>query len=73
MDSQMATSTKYVSTTMRGNETMFGVNFADGRIKGYPTGTERRPGRPSKGYYVFYVRGNSDYGKINYPLALQGF
>ncbi len=30
--------TKYVSTTMGGNETMFGVNFADGRIKGYPTG-----------------------------------
>ena len=28
--------TKYVSTTMGGNETLFGVNFADGRIKGYP-------------------------------------
>jgi len=62
IDSQMATSTKYVSTTMRGNETMFGVNFADGRIKGYPAGSGR-PGRPPKGYYVFYVRGNTEYGR----------
>ncbi len=37
IDSQYSTSTKYVSTTMFGNPTMFGVNFADGRIKGYPT------------------------------------
>ena len=62
IDSQMATSTKYVSTTMDGNETMFGVNFADGRIKGYGTGAHR-PGRGAKGFYVFYVRGNAEYGK----------
>ena len=37
IDAQYATYTLYVSTTMGGNETMFGVNFADGRIKGYPT------------------------------------
>jgi len=65
IDSQMATSTKYVSTTMGGNETMFGVNFADGRIKGYPAGSPR-PGRPAKGFYVFYVRGNSAYGKNDF-------
>jgi len=65
IDSQMATSTRYVSTTMHGNETMFGVNFADGRIKGYPTRSSR-PGRPSKGYYVFYVRGNTAYGKNDF-------
>jgi len=65
IDSQMATSTKYVSTTMRGNETMFGVNFADGRIKGYPAGSSR-PGRPPKGFYVFYVRGNTEYGKNDF-------
>ncbi len=35
IDAQYASSTLYVSTTMNGNETMFGVNFADGRIKGY--------------------------------------
>jgi hypothetical protein len=65
IDSQMASSTKYVSTTMHGNETMFGVNFADGRIKGYPLGAGR-PGRPAKGYYVFYVRGNPEYGKNDF-------
>ena len=42
IDSQFATSTIYTSTTMGGNETMFGVNFADGRIKGYPTKSRRR-------------------------------
>lgn len=60
IDSQYASSTKYVSTTMGGNETMFGVNFADGRIKGYPITDRRRGGQ--KKFYVLYVRGNSDYG-----------
>ena len=40
---------------------MFGVNFADGRIKGYPTGP--MPGQSGgKLCYVLYVHGNSDYG-----------
>ena len=65
IDAQFATSTKYVSTTMNDNETMFGVNFADGRIKGYPSGP--MPGRTEdKGFYVFYVRGNPDYGKNDF-------
>lgn len=59
IDSQFATSTKYVSTTMGDNETMFGVNFADGRIKGYPI-SSRRGGQ--KTFYVLYVRGNTEYG-----------
>ncbi|MCB9058644.1 MAG: DUF1566 domain-containing protein [Calditrichae bacterium] len=64
IDAQFATTTKYVSTTMDGNETMFGVNFADGRIKGYPSGTT--PIDPKgKGFYVFYVRGNETYGINN--------
>ncbi|MCP4361230.1 MAG: DUF1566 domain-containing protein [Chloroflexi bacterium] len=58
IDAQFATSTKYVSVTMNGAETMFGVNFADGRIKGYgltsPRGTEME-------FYVIFVRGNTDY------------
>jgi hypothetical protein len=58
IDSQYASSTKYVSTTMGGNETMFGVNFADGRIKGYPSKSRRGEGK----YYVLYVRDNPDYG-----------
>ncbi len=61
IDAQFATSTKYVSTTMIGAETMFGVNFADGRIKGYPSGP--MPGQTEdKGFYVLYVRGNTSYG-----------
>jgi hypothetical protein len=32
---QYATSTLYVSKTMLNSPAMFGVNFADGRIKGY--------------------------------------
>lgn len=59
IDSQFATSTLYVSTTMKGAKTDFGVNFADGRIKGYglvdPRGRE-------KTFFVLYVRGNPDYG-----------
>lgn len=62
IDAQMASSTLYVSTTMNGNETMFGVNFADGRIKGYPTGA--MPGQTEeKQFYVMYVRGGNNYGE----------
>ena len=65
IDSQYASSTKYVSTTMHGAETMFGVNFADGRIKGYPTGP--MPGNTeSKGFFVLYVRGNPNYGQNSF-------
>ena len=61
IDSQNASSTTYVGTTMNGNFTMFGVNFADGRIKGY--GTEPRPGQTEgKLFEVRYVRGSIDYG-----------
>lgn len=56
IDSQFASTTKYVSTTMNGSETLFGVNFADGRIKGYPT---------SKLLYFLHVRENEIYGKNN--------
>ena len=58
IDSQFASSTKYASLTMGGNETLFGVNFADGRIKGYPISSRRG----DKTFHVLYVRGNPDYG-----------
>ncbi len=65
IDSQFATSSKYVSTTMGGNDTDFGVNFADGRIKGYPT--DPMPGQSQgKLYFVLYVRGNPDYGSNDF-------
>jgi len=39
IDAQHWSSTEYVSTTMDGNRTVFGVNFADERIMGYPRDT----------------------------------
>jgi len=36
IDVQEWSATRYVGRTMGGDETVFGVNFADGRIKGYP-------------------------------------
>jgi Protein of unknown function (DUF1566) len=65
IDAQFATSTRYVATTMQNAPTMFGVNFADGRIKGYPIQpTPRQPN--GKGFYVLYVRGNVAYGKNSF-------
>jgi len=60
IDSQYVSSTLYVGRTMRGEETVFGVNFADGRIKGY--GVRDPRSRGDKQFYVLYVRGNPDYG-----------
>jgi len=54
IDAQFATTTLYVDTVMNGQQAMFGLNLADGRIKGYPTS--------GKNYYVYYVRGNTNYG-----------
>lgn len=59
IDSQYATSTRYVGTVFEGTSAMFGVNFADGRIKGYPVG---RGGQREKTYFCLYVRGNPGYG-----------
>jgi len=59
IDAQYATTSIYVSTTMNGQPTMFGVNFADGRIKGYPANSRKK-------YYVLYVRGNNEYGKNDF-------
>ena len=53
IDAQYWSATAYVSTTMGGAATAFGVNFADGRIKGYPQ---------TKAEYVICVRGNTSYG-----------
>ena len=54
IDSQWATTTMSVSPVMGESNALFGVNFADGRIKGYPTG--------GKTFYVRCVRGNTAYG-----------
>ena len=59
IDSQYASSTMYVSKTMGGSDTLFGVNFADGRIKGYGL---RMPDGSVKKFVVQCVRGNPTYG-----------
>ena len=64
IDSQYASSTKYVGKGARGFDKLFGVNFADGRIKGYDLfmpggGTE-------KTFFVLCVRGNPSYGKNDF-------
>lgn len=64
IDAQTWSSTQYVGTTMNGNATVFGVNFIDGRIKGYP---KYNPvgGQANKMYFRM-VRGSSEYGKNNF-------
>jgi hypothetical protein len=42
IDCQDWSATEYLGTTMNGNPTVFRVNFADGRIKGYPKTMRRR-------------------------------
>ena len=64
IDAQTWSSTEYVGRTMRNDETIFGVNFVDGRIKGYPK-YNPRTGSDNKMYFRL-VRGNTDYGKNNF-------
>jgi hypothetical protein len=52
IDSQWITSSIYVNSVMNNQECFFGVNFADGRIKCYPTQVGR-----NNGYYLRLVRG----------------
>ncbi len=63
IDAQFASDTLYVSTTGPNNaETMFGVNFADGRIKGYGLSMQGQ----DKTFYVMCVRGAEDYGQNDF-------
>lgn len=59
MDAQYWSGNKYVGTTMRGDRSAFGFNFADGRIKAYPTGQGRGPRKRS---FIRCVRGRQGYG-----------
>lgn len=57
IDSQWATSSIYTATVMNNQQCMFGVNFADGRIKCYPV---------NKDFYVLYVRKVDNYGENDF-------
>ncbi len=64
IDSQYLTSTTYVSYTMGRDETVFGVNFADGRIKGYPVTDPLT--QTGKDFFAMFVRGGSNYGQNSF-------
>jgi hypothetical protein len=66
IDCQDWSATEYLGTTMNGNPTVFGVNFADGRIKGYPKIARGPEGQRPKLLFVRYVRGNPAYGKNDF-------
>jgi len=66
IDAQTLSATMYRSTTMNGDSTVFGVNFLDGRIKGYP---KFKPGSNNNNPRMMYfrmVRGNQDYGENSF-------
>ena len=60
IDAQYWSSNIYVGRTMRGDISAFGFNFADGRIKSYPTGKGRGP---TKRNFIRCVRGKLGYGE----------
>ena len=63
IDAQYASSDLYVANTGNdGGRTLFGVNFADGRIKGYGLTLFNR----DKTFFVIYVRGNTSYGQNDF-------
>lgn len=66
IDCQDWSDTEYVTTTMNNNATVFGVNFADGRIKGYPKYEPSSGETIGKLLYARYVRGNPEYGKNSF-------
>ncbi len=72
IDCQDWSATEYVSTTMGGVETVFGVNFADGRIKGYPKYLQGSAGGSDNLLYVRYVRGNAAYGANRFVDNMDG-
>lgn len=62
IDAQYWSSTIYRGLTMAGDSTAFGVNFADGRIKGYPRDEVGPPGMDFQmTAFAKYVRG-TEYG-----------
>jgi len=65
IDAHIVTSTFYSGKVYKYLQTMFGVNFADGRIKGYPTAIGMN-GITTPRFYIYYVRGSKNYGVNNF-------
>ena len=64
IDAQTWSSTQYVGLIMNGDSAVFGYNFVDGRLKGYPKYSPQN-GSPNVMYFRM-VRGNTSYGINNY-------
>ena len=58
IDAQYWSTSEYVGITMNRDHSVFGVNFADGRIKSYP----QTMGSSDNKLFTQYVRGNTNYG-----------
>ncbi|MET0069674.1 MAG: DUF1566 domain-containing protein [Candidatus Thiodiazotropha sp.] len=58
IDAQFWSGNLYVDYVFDNQQAAFGLNLADGRIKGYPSGS----GPVVKTNYVYFVRGNTAYG-----------
>lgn len=65
IDAHIVTTTFYTGKVYKFLQTMFGVNFADGRIKGYPPAIGMN-GVSAPKFYVYYVRGAKNYGVNNF-------
>lgn len=63
IDVQYWSSNEYVGTVFNGQPAAFGLNLADGRIKGYPSASN---GPVVATQYALYVRGNTAYGINNF-------
>lgn len=64
IDSQYSSATVFaLNPAQTGTPKIFGVNFADGRIKGYDL---RMPDGGQKRFFVQCVRGNASYGKNDF-------
>ena len=61
IDAQFASSTLYVGKVMVNLQAIFGVNFGDGRIKGYGY-AHTMSSRDEKTFYVLCVRNTGSYG-----------
>ncbi len=64
IDGQTWSSTHYTGLTMNSDSTVFGVNFVDGRIKGYPK--YKPKGNTPNAMFFRMVRGNKQYGTNNF-------
>ncbi|MFO1476919.1 MAG: DUF1566 domain-containing protein [Verrucomicrobiota bacterium] len=69
IDAQFVSATKYTGESIRNQGKVFGVNFADGRIKGYDLAG---PGGRTMLFYVLCVRGNPAYGRNAFEAGAGG-